>query len=107
MSGAGLPDGRGGPGSGARRMRTLKVALLGCGVVGGAVARQLAAHADDLAARIGAPVELGGVAVRRPGISPRFFRPRRSWDSPVSVHRFPAVGRDSHRISEPQPFAGR
>ena len=50
-------------------MRTrpgLKVALLGCGVVGSEVARILTAHADDLAARIGAPVELAGVAVRRP-----------------------------------------
>ncbi len=49
-------------------MRTLKVALLGCGVVGGDVARHLARRADDLAARIGVPVELAGVAVRRAGI---------------------------------------
>ncbi|MDH6112892.1 homoserine dehydrogenase [Kitasatospora sp. MAP12-15] len=46
-------------------MRTLKVALLGCGVVGSEVARYLAAHADGLTARIGAPVELAGIAVRR------------------------------------------
>ena len=44
----------------------LKVALLGCGVVGSEVARIMTTHADDLAARIGAPVELAGVAVRRP-----------------------------------------
>ena len=55
-------------------MRTLKVALLGCGVVGTEVARIMTTHAADLAARIGAPVELAGVAVRRanrprPGIS--------------------------------------
>ncbi|MGK5530300.1 homoserine dehydrogenase [Streptomyces sp. URMC 129] len=49
------------------RTRPLKVALLGCGVVGSQVARLMTAHADDLAARIGAPVELAGVAVRRPG----------------------------------------
>jgi homoserine dehydrogenase len=49
------------------RTRPLKVALLGCGVVGTQVARLLTTHADDLAARIGAPVELAGVAVRRPG----------------------------------------
>ncbi|WP_326600550.1 homoserine dehydrogenase [Streptomyces sp. NBC_01803] len=49
------------------RARPLKVALLGCGVVGSQVARLMATHADDLAARIGAPVELAGVAVRRPG----------------------------------------
>jgi len=42
----------------------LKVALLGCGVVGSAVARQLTEDADDLAARVGAPLELVGVAVR-------------------------------------------
>ncbi|GAB2875322.1 homoserine dehydrogenase [Streptomyces mayteni] len=46
--------------------RPLKVALLGCGVVGSQVARLMTTHADDLAARIGAPVELAGVAVRRP-----------------------------------------
>ncbi|WP_059012073.1 homoserine dehydrogenase [Streptomyces specialis] len=49
------------------RTRPLKVALLGCGVVGSQVARLMTTHADDLAARIGAPVELAGVAVRRPG----------------------------------------
>ncbi len=49
------------------RTRPLKVALLGCGVVGSEVARIMTTHADDLAARIGAPVELAGVAVRRPG----------------------------------------
>jgi homoserine dehydrogenase len=49
------------------RTRPLKVALLGCGVVGSEVARIMTTHAHDLAARIGAPVELAGVAVRRPG----------------------------------------
>lgn len=39
------------------RTRPLKVALLGCGVVGSEVARIMTTHADDLAARIGAPVE--------------------------------------------------
>ncbi|HET6636658.1 MAG TPA: homoserine dehydrogenase, partial [Streptomyces sp.] len=48
------------------RTRPLKVALLGCGTVGSEVARIMTTHADDLAARIGAPVELAGVAVRRP-----------------------------------------
>jgi homoserine dehydrogenase len=42
------------------------VALLGCGVVGSQVARLLGKQADDLAARVGAPVRLRGVAVRRP-----------------------------------------
>ncbi|MCT2592371.1 homoserine dehydrogenase [Streptomyces sp. N2-109] len=49
------------------RTRPLKVALLGCGVVGSEVVRIMSTHADDLAARIGAPLELAGVAVRRPG----------------------------------------
>ncbi|WP_265444966.1 homoserine dehydrogenase [Flexivirga meconopsidis] len=44
----------------------LKVALLGCGVVGSAVARRLVDDAADLAARVGAPLELIGVAVRDP-----------------------------------------
>ncbi|MFE2285751.1 homoserine dehydrogenase [Streptomyces sp. NPDC059443] len=48
------------------RTRPLKVALLGCGVVGSEVARIMTTHADDLTARIGAPVEIAGVAVRRP-----------------------------------------
>lgn len=49
------------------RTRPLKVALLGCGVVGSEVARIMTTHAADLAARVGAPVELAGVAVRRAG----------------------------------------
>jgi len=48
-------------------MSTLRVALLGCGVVGSQVARLITEQADDLAARIGAPLELVGVAVRRLG----------------------------------------
>lgn len=43
----------------------LKVAVLGCGSVGSQVVRLLHEQADDLAARIGAPIELAGVAVRR------------------------------------------
>ncbi|MDL5205966.1 homoserine dehydrogenase [Streptomyces sp. ALI-76-A] len=50
-------------------MRTLKVALLGCGTVGGEVARHLTGHAAELAGRIGAPVELAGIAVRRTGLA--------------------------------------
>jgi homoserine dehydrogenase len=47
------------------RTRALKVALLGCGVVGSEVVRQLTAHHDDLAQRVGAPIEIAGIAVRR------------------------------------------
>src|SRR6195952_6066759 len=48
----------------------LKVALLGCGTVGGAVLRLLTEQSDDLAARIGRRVEVAGVAVRRPDRHP-------------------------------------
>ena len=43
----------------------LRVAVLGCGSVGSQVVRLLTEQADDLAARVGAPVELAGVGVRR------------------------------------------
>jgi homoserine dehydrogenase len=55
-------------------VQTLKVALLGCGTVGTEVFRLLTQQSDDLAARVGAQLEVAGVAVRRPG------RPR---DAPV------------------------
>src|SRR5215472_1626616 len=45
--------------------KVLKVALLGCGVVGSQVARLLSEQATDLAVRVGAPLELVGIAVRR------------------------------------------
>lgn len=45
----------------------VRIALLGCGVVGSSVARMLVEQADDLAARIGAPLEIVGIAVRRLG----------------------------------------
>ncbi|HZH22173.1 MAG TPA: homoserine dehydrogenase [Geodermatophilus sp.] len=48
----------------------LKVALLGCGTVGSAVLRRLEEQAGDLTARIGRPVEVAGVAVRRPDRHP-------------------------------------
>jgi homoserine dehydrogenase len=46
--------------------KPLRVALLGCGVVGSEVVRLLHVHRDDLAQRIGTPLELVGIAVRRP-----------------------------------------
>ncbi len=56
----------------------LKVALLGCGVVGSQVARVLLTQAEDLRARVGRPLELVGIAVRdvsrpRAGIDPALF----------------------------------
>jgi homoserine dehydrogenase len=53
--------------NGVGRGEPLKVALLGCGVVGTQVVRLLTEHEDDLAARVGAPLELAGIAVRRAG----------------------------------------
>ncbi|MEV6602863.1 homoserine dehydrogenase [Kutzneria sp. NPDC051319] len=47
-------------------MKPIKVAMLGCGTVGTEVARLLTDQAEDFAARIGAPVRLTGIAVRRP-----------------------------------------
>ena len=56
----------------------LRVALLGCGVVGSEVARLIIEQASDLRARVGRPLELIGIAVRnynrnRPGIDPGLF----------------------------------
>jgi homoserine dehydrogenase len=44
----------------------MRIALLGCGTVGSEVVRLLHEQATDLTARIGAPLELAGIAVRRP-----------------------------------------
>jgi homoserine dehydrogenase len=62
----------------AERGRPLRVALLGCGNVGSEVVRLLDEQAVDLAARVGAPLELAGVAVRRldkprPGVAPELL----------------------------------
>jgi homoserine dehydrogenase len=46
--------------------RTLRIAILGCGNVGSEVVRLLDRHGEDLAQRIGAPLEIVGIAVRRP-----------------------------------------
>jgi homoserine dehydrogenase len=51
-------------------VKPLKIALLGCGVVGSQVVRLLDEQRDDLAARVGAPLEVVGIAVRRPARHP-------------------------------------
>ena len=43
---------------------SVRIALLGCGVVGGAVARRLSEAKDEFAARVGRPLGIVGVAVR-------------------------------------------
>ena len=45
----------------------VRLALLGCGTVGTDVVRLLHEQSADLAARIGAPLEIAGIAVRRLG----------------------------------------
>lgn len=60
------------------RLPPLKVALLGCGVVGSQVARLITEQADDLANRIGRRLELVGIAVRTldrdyAGLDPALF----------------------------------
>jgi homoserine dehydrogenase len=45
--------------------KPLKIALLGCGAVGSEVVRLLHEHDHDLTNRVGAPLEIAGVAVRQ------------------------------------------
>ena len=45
-------------------MQALKVAMLGCGVVGTEVAARIRTRAEALAERIGAPLELSAIVVR-------------------------------------------
>ena len=47
--------------------KPVRLALLGCGTVGTAVVRLLHEQAADLTARVGAPLEIAGIAVRRLG----------------------------------------
>ena len=84
---------RTGPGHPGRRSASgaaLRVAVLGCGNVGREVIRLLAEHAGDLAARVGVPLELAGIAVAHPG---------RSRELPVAPELFTGdatelIGRD-------------
>jgi homoserine dehydrogenase len=69
--------------------RPLKVALLGCGTVGSEVFRLLHEQAADLAARVGVPLEMAGVAVRRLG------RPR-AVEVPAELLTADAMGLVTH-----------
>ena len=56
----------------------LKVALLGCGVVGSQTAQLLTEQADELAARVGRPLELAAIGDRRasvPGVDAALLSP--------------------------------
>ncbi|CAM3138987.1 homoserine dehydrogenase [Stackebrandtia soli] len=46
---------------------TMKLALIGCGTVGSEVVRLLHRQETDLTSRIGEPIEIAGIAVRRGG----------------------------------------
>jgi homoserine dehydrogenase len=59
--------------------------MLGCGVVGSQVARLLLDQSDDLAARIGAPLELVGIAVRRLDRARTVDIPRRLFTTDASA----------------------
>jgi homoserine dehydrogenase len=58
------PDAVEGPLIVNRSLRPVSVAVLGCGTVGGQVIRLLLESSADLTARVGAPLELVGVAVK-------------------------------------------
>ena len=59
--------------------RTVRLGLLGCGTVGGALARLLADHAEDVTQRAGARIEISLVAVRDPS---------KDRDVPIEASRF-------------------
>ena len=46
----------------------MRIALLGCGVVGSALVRLVQEQSADLTHRVGVPVEIAGIAVRRLGL---------------------------------------
>ncbi|NUT50874.1 MAG: homoserine dehydrogenase [Saccharothrix sp.] len=67
--------------------KPVRVALLGCGTVGTEVVRLLTDHAADLSARVGAPVELAGIAVRRPNKHREVPEPLLTTDAAALVSR--------------------
>jgi len=66
--------------------KRVRVALLGCGTVGTEVVRLMHEQAADLTARVGAELELVGIAVRRPG------RDRGPLPVPASLFTTDALG---------------
>lgn len=66
---------------------SLKIALLGCGVVGSEVVRLLDEQADELAQRVGARLELAGIAVRRPARHPEVPADLLTTDAEALVNR--------------------
>jgi len=68
----------------------IRIGLLGCGVVGSGVVRLLHDHADQMAGRVGARLELGPVAVRDTG-KPRGVPLPDVTGDPWAVVKDPAV----------------
>jgi homoserine dehydrogenase len=70
----------------------LKVGLLGCGTVGSGVVRLLTHNAEELAARIGAPVQIRRVLVRTPErVRPEECRPEWLTTDPELVLADPTI----------------
>ena len=61
----------------AHQAPTVRVGLLGCGNVGGALAEILLTRSEDVAARTGIRLELVGIAVANPERARRRVRPYR------------------------------
>lgn len=71
---------------------TVRVGLLGCGIVGGATARILIEHSDDLLQRAGAKIEIGRVAVRSLTKPRAVALPKELWTTdPWEVVRDPTI----------------
>ena len=93
------PAGSSGPVDGA----PLRVALLGCGVVGSEVARLLTEQAADLQARVGRPLDLVGIARAaartgtRPGIDRSLFTTDAAGTGVACRHRPGDRGDRRHR----------
>src|SRR6476660_3044174 len=71
----------------ARDGRAVRVGVLGAGVVGSQEVRLLTEQADELAARVGAKLDLVAVAVRRPGRRPAIPADIRTTDAGGLVTR--------------------
>ena len=68
-------------------MTAIRVGLIGAGVVGSQVLRLLTEQADELTARVGAPLEVVGVAVRNPDRYPDIDPALLTTDSAALVAR--------------------
>ena len=67
--------------------KPIRLAMLGCGTVGSEVLRLLTENADELASRIGAPLEVVGIAVRRPHKHPQVPEKLLTTDASELVNR--------------------